>query len=107
MMYIQRCSKDLVQVGIYERTRLFKVYTICWFIACTGMISLAICYPISRTEYFSDPDQSLEYQRLRVAEEACAIVITVGNISLQLTILVTYLRFSNRLEATIAQRATD
>ena len=96
MRHIQRSSKKLEQHGIYANKILFGVYLICWVISFVGKTSRSILliYCLNPQE-----DWSLAGTRVYLAFECSSLLKTVGLLFLNLTILLTYLKFSNRLNS--------
>ena len=57
--------------------------------------------------YLLEPSDELASERSSLAYAIFALLTVVANMSLNLTILFTYLKFSDRLESATAERAKD
>ena len=82
---------------------MFSIYAICWILSFLGMLGQAITYPFTYREYPTISGK-LTYERLQLSYYIFYFVTVVGSLSLNLAILLTYLKFSSRLERSFTQR---
>ena len=101
MRYIQKNSKDLEKLGIFANQRLFAIYTILWMTDSLLKIGQFICCMI----YEKKEEGSVSYYHGYLAFEVFTLLLILGNQSLNLAILRTYLQFSNRLQTYQAELA--
>ena len=76
------------------------MYAFCWVGAALAQVGTAVAYQV-------EPTDDIAEQRATLAYDIFALLTMVANMSLNLTILLTYLKFSDRLESATAERAKD
>lgn len=102
--HIQQSAKKLEQIGIFANKILFSLYAFSWSMTFIGFTSSAILGHISSDVQNQEPEKA---QNLTTASNSFAIVSTVGVLCLNVTILLTYLKFSNKLSSRLEEIASD
>ena len=98
MAHIQRNSKELEKLGIFANEKLFRLYSVLWIVASLAMLGQAISYKIQ-------PDEVIAAQKQALSYAVFGLFSWWSNLSLNMTILLTYLKFSDRLERTTVEAA--
>mmetsp|Transcript_31144 Transcript_31144/g.38461 ORF Transcript_31144/g.38461 Transcript_31144/m.38461 type:complete len:222 (+) Transcript_31144:339-1004(+) len=102
LWFIQRSSKIFEQLGIFANVNLFRVYTCSWVATALTYIALSITYFILRLS-----EDAVTRDKSRIVVTFLNTSGTVWNTCINLTILFTYLKFSYRLESSLARAVRD
>ena len=99
--HIHQNQKSLESLGIYPNTQSMKLYTTFW-------LGIALSYTFVLTLrllklFLTEPEKILDYQ-LDTAIQIVYIFVTLFVCSLDSLILLTYLKFSKKLEAEKAEK---
>ena len=98
---IQKYSQRLESLGIFANKRLFKIYAFFWIGASMCVVAEAVIYNI-RLRIGVD-EKSLANIRATIACTFFRFITVFMNLCLNLAILLTYFKFSNQLEQSVAQ----
>ena len=103
MRHILKLAKSLERHGIYENSLIMKGYVAIWFGAWTTMLIDLIMLIKSRDELLPEETQV----KYKIAFEAFSLINFFFLFALDLMVLITYLRFSFRLDNAAVQQCTQ
>ena len=102
IFFIQKNASKLQQLGIYANKKLFCCYAFLWLGALLFCIPILILAKILNNYSFEDHDPKFD-----IPFKVCNMIEMILMQGLNWTILLTYYKFSCRLEESVARSATN